>query len=184
MSIHARVPSRWRPPGEGTLLPLPDLALRALGARLRRDDPRMDRLKHALLEGDPLADAVADWMHHAPRGRGRALLDRALDHGIDAVPDAPTPLAALFAEVDRVPPWLDRRTIRLASDTMLRVARGGTYALGGASLMSGYLSSGAVKPLVATGALLKMARRRLAETGRFVRDLATSGALERSSDGF
>ncbi len=184
MSNPARVPSRWRPPGEGTLLPLPDIALRLLGARLRRDDPRMDHLKHALLDGDPLADAVADWMHEAPRGEGRALLDRALERGIDEVPNAPAPLAALFAEVDRVPPWVDRRALRLATDTMLRVGRGGTYALGGASLMSGYLSSGAVKPLVATGALMRMARRRIAETGRFLRDVATSGAVDRSSDGF
>lgn len=91
MSNPARVPSRWRPPGEGTLLPLPDVALRLLGARLRRDDPRMDHLKHALLDGDPLADAVADWMHEAPRGEGRALLDRALERGIDHVPNAPAP---------------------------------------------------------------------------------------------
>lgn len=184
MSTYARVPSRWRAPGEGTLLPLPDIALRLLGARLRRDDPRMDRLKHALLDGDPLADDVAEWMHEAPRGEGRALLDRALEHGIDAVPKPPAPLAALVSAVDHVPAWVDRRSLRLATDTMLRVGRGGTYALGGASLMSGYLSSGAVKPLVATGALMKMARRRIAETGRFLRDVATSGALDRSSDGF
>ena len=50
--------------------------------------------------------------------------------------------------------------------------------------MSGYLSSGAVEPLVATGALLTMARRRIAETGKYLRDIATSGTIERSSEGF
>jgi hypothetical protein len=74
--------------------------------------------------------------------------------------------------------------VRLGADTLLRVGRGGAYALGGTSLMSGYLSAGAVKPLVGTGALTKMARRRLAETAKFVRDLATSDDLARTSAGF
>lgn len=177
------MPSRWRPPGDATLLPLPAFALRLLGARLSRRDPRIDVLRDALLEGDPLADAVVAWLHANPGGDARAMLERAIDRGIGAVPRPPAPLADLFAAIDRPPPWLDRDAVRVATDTILRVGRGGTYALGAASLMSGYLSSGAVKPLVATGALLTMARRRIAETGKFLRDVATSGDLGRFSDG-
>lgn len=177
------IPSRYQPPGRGTLVPLPNVVLKAFGARLRKDDPRFDVLRNALLDTDPVADAVAALFGRLPPNEGRRLLDRALDEGIGALEDPPAELVALFAEVDHVPSWLDRDKLRLATDTMLRVGTSGTYALGSASLMSGYLSSGAVKPLVATGALTRMARRRLAETGKYVRDLAMSGDLGRYSDG-
>ncbi|HEY8079826.1 MAG TPA: oxygenase MpaB family protein, partial [Labilithrix sp.] len=158
---------------------MPDVALRALGARLRDDDPRANSLRAALLEGDPLADDVVAWMDGRPERR--AMLERAIARGVEK--NAPAELAAFFDAIDRVPSWVDRKTIALATDTLCRCARSGTYALGGASLMSGYLSSGAVKPLVATGLLLTMARRRLSETGKFLRDVATSGTLDRFSDG-
>ena len=178
------VEARWHPPGGGRLLPIPDLFFKAFGARLRKDDPRFAVLRNALLDTDPVGDAVAALFGRLGPGEGRALLDRALDHGIASLgPDAPQALVTLFAEVDHVPSWLDRDAMRLATNTMLRFGSSGTYALGSASLMSGYLSRGAVKPLVATGALTRMARRRLSETGKYVRDLATSGDLGRFSDG-
>ncbi len=155
--------------------------MRLLGARLHHDDPRFALLRQALFEADPLADAVASLLHDQPSAR--AALEAAIERGIDAVPDAPAPLRALFAAIDRPRPWLDRAALRLATDTMLRVGVTGTYALGGASLMSGYLSSGGVKPLAATGALVRNAERRLAETNKFVRDIATSGDVSRFSDG-
>lgn len=178
----ADISFRWREPGGGMLLPIAPLLYTALGVRVRPDDPRIELLRQALFEGDPLADDVAAWMQTLPPGEGRAALERALEHGTG--PDAPAPLAALFAEVERVPPWLDRRAVRLGAETILRAGRSGTYALGCASLMSGYLSCGAVKPLVMTGALTRMARRRLAETAMYVRDLAISGDMGRASPGF
>jgi hypothetical protein len=178
------VAARWHPPDGGRLLPLPDVLFKAFGARLRKDDPRFAVLRNALLDTEPIGDAVAALFGRLGPGEGRALLDRALEHGIASLgPEAPRALVELFAEVDHVPSWLDRDTIRLATSTMLRFGASGTYALGSASLMSGYLSRGAVKPLVATGALTRMARRRLSETGKYVRDLATSGDLGRFSDG-
>lgn len=177
------IPTRYHAPGKETLVPIPTVLLKAFGARLRKDDPRFDVLRNALLDTDPVADAVAALFGRLPPNEGRRLLDRALDHGIRSLADPPRELVALFAEVDHVPSWLDRDELRRATDTMLRFGTSGTYALGSASLMSGYLSSGAVKPLVATGALTRMARRRLAETGKYVRDLAMSGELDRFSDG-
>jgi hypothetical protein len=180
--VIAGLEQRWREPTREMLLPISPLLLRALGVRVRFDDRRVALLRDALLEADPLADSVVAWMQETPNAR--ALFDRAVERGIAAVPDAPAPLARLFDEVEHVPRWLDRRAVRLGAETLLRVGRGGGYALGGVSLMSGYLSAGAVKPLVATGALTKMARRRLAETAKFIRDLATSEDLAKSSAGF
>jgi hypothetical protein len=156
--------------------------MRVCGARLDRSDPRFALLREALRAGDPLADAVATLFHE--RGSARGLFDVALERGIDAIPDAPPPLRALFVEVDRDPPWLDRALLRVATDAMLRMGVATTYALGFGSLMSGYLSAGGVKPLAATGALTRMARRRLAETNKFVCDVMTSGHCSRFSVGW
>jgi hypothetical protein len=179
-----RLPTRWHEPGTGVLMRLPTRLMAALGAQLRDDDPRGAALAQALLLGDPLADAVADWMKTAPAENGRALFERALEHGIDAAPQAPSVLVALFKQLEAVPSWLDRDALGLAEQTMLRVGRAGLYALGGAALMSGYLSSGAVKPLALTGALIQMAPRRLAETTRFVWALSTSNRMGRFSEGW
>jgi hypothetical protein len=163
---------------------LPDLLLRLCGARTTHDERRVASLREGLLQGDPLADDVAGWVCERDSAARRASFEVALTRGIDTL-DAPSPpLVALFRQLDRTPDWLDRDALLLGTETLLRAGRRGTYALGGSSLMSGYLSSGAVKPLAATGALARMARRRIAETAKFVRDVATSGRLERFSDGF
>jgi hypothetical protein len=141
-------------------------------------------LRAALLVGDPLADAWLEWTERPDEPPGSALFEAALARGIDAIAAPPEPLRALFRQLEATPRWLDREVLLLGTRTILRVGRRGMYALASASLMSGYLSSGAVKPLVATGALTRMARRRLAETAKFVRDIGASGALGRSSEGF
>lgn len=156
--------------------------LRLPGVRVDRHDPRVVRLREALSETDPLADALVAWMHEVPSGR--ASFERAVERGIDAIDQPEPPLAAFFAEVDTPPAWLDRDLVRLGTETMLRVGAGGYAALGSVSLMSGYLASAAVKPLTATGALTRMARRRLIETSKFVLEVSLSGEVDRFSSAF
>src|SRR5437868_2582350 len=103
-----RVPTRWRPTFDGPGLLDTPFASRL---RVRADDPRVARLRDALMEVDPCADALAEWMQEQPGAR--ALFERAVAHGIDAVADAPEPLRAFFRDVDAVPPWLDRDAVRL-----------------------------------------------------------------------
>jgi hypothetical protein len=93
----------------------------------------------------------------------------------------PPPLRAFLEDVEREPPWLDRAAVARGAAVLLRAGRKTGWSLGAVSLMSGYLASGTVKPLVATGFLETRARRRLAETLKFVRDVATSGGGERGS---
>ncbi len=176
-------PSRWHEPGEGTLLAIPPFAWRLIGVQVKKSDPRIALLREALGDVDPIGDAVVEWMKGGSAGERRGRFEHALMHGVASI-DTGSPLGALFADVERIPAWLDRAKLRLGAETMLRLGRGGTYALGSVSLMSGYLASGAVKPLAKTGALTSAAPRRLAATGKFTRDLATSGDLARSSDGF
>jgi len=166
------------------MLPRATWLLARFGVRARLDDPRLQVLREATIRTDPAADALAGFMSQAPAGHGRRLLEQALEHGIDSLSDPPRELVALFAEIEATPAWLDRTLVAAGADAMVRQGAEGLCALSAVSLMGGYLSSNATKPLAATGALSRMAPRRLAETTQFVHAIATSGTMLRDSSGF
>ncbi|WP_394823090.1 oxygenase MpaB family protein [Pendulispora albinea] len=176
------IPARWRDP-----MHPPAWAKRLVGycrTKLQPGHPFMDVLQKALLEGDPLADDLVACMDELPAGEGRRMFELALEHGIDAVPGSPKALARFFAHLDRVPAWVEPETLRYACETIQRVGIANGYALACGSLMSGYLSSAAVKPLMTTGALTSNTSRRIAETGKFVLDITESGDMGRYTAGF
>jgi hypothetical protein len=153
---------------------------RLLGAEVPPSDARVAALQDAAHVGDPLADAVVAWLHEDPRAHRRQFED-AVENGLSA--HAPQALAALFAEVERVPAWLDRAQLQRGGQTMLRHGLDGMTALSGA-LLGGYLGSAATKPLVGTGALVREAAQRLARTTRFVVHVADAGDVDRFSEAF
>ncbi|HEX6242672.1 MAG TPA: oxygenase MpaB family protein [Polyangiales bacterium] len=178
------VPAPTRMRDSSALIPRAARWLSWVGMAPRADDPRLAALERATLEGDPLADALVTAMEEAPRGAGRRMLEQALEQGIEHVEAPPPALRALFAQVDAAPAWLDHSLAARGADAMLRQGAEGLCALSAVSLMGGYLSSAAVKPLVQTGELVERAPRRLAETTQFVWSVANSGSLTRASEGF
>lgn len=166
-------PSRWRDPVATPLM-------RLLG--VRTDDPRIKRLKAALWQGDPLADAAALWLQRH-RG-GWQQFQQAVDHGIATLNDPAPELIAFFAQVEQRPDWVDDDLMRDGARAVLRSGLIGTTALGSVSLMIGYASAAAVKPLAMTGNLTGYARKRLSETSRWTVDCARSETLSRDSAGF
>jgi hypothetical protein len=134
------------------------------------------------LVGDPVADAVAREVL-AEGARGRARFETALSEGIGAVPDASDALRRFFAEVDAVPEWVDPKKLRLGARTYQRTGQSMMLVLSAWSLMNGYHSSAAVKPLMYTRQLDAQAPRRLAETGRFLVETCQDGGLERFAPG-
>jgi hypothetical protein len=155
-----------------------------LAPDLERDPAQLETFASAHLEGDALADELVALLANDANGAHRSALEQALTQGIASV-EAPAPaLSAFFREVERVPAWLDRTLIRRAGALYHRTFWGAQRVLFSASLLAGYASAGIVKPLVGTGALERMAVRRLAETQKFVTDLYGRGQLARSSAGF
>lgn len=150
----------------------------------RRHGARADFYAAFLLRSDDLADAVVAALDELPAQQRAALLDRALDEGIAAVPAAPEALRALFAQIDEVPEWVDWAVLRLGARTYQRTGFAGGLVLSAFSLMNGYHSHAATKPLLFTGRLDRMARRRLAETGRFVAATCQVDGLRRFAEGF
>jgi hypothetical protein len=174
-------PSRWRSP---TTLPPWGERLARIQPAIPASDPRVDLLRDALLDADPLADDAASWLRDAaPRG-ARALFERAVEEGPAAYGDLPGEVRALFWQVDAVPLWAQPEKLLLGAETMLRAWPVGSWSLAGFALAGGYLAGATVKPLAMTGALSRMAYRRLAETTKFVLDVATSAGFGRHSAGF
>lgn len=152
-------------------------------ARARHGD-RVDRLGRMLFEGDPLADAVVEALATRPRIERDALVDRCLAEGIDAVPDAPPELRALFEELDRVPFWVERDRLDRGGAVILRAGILAGLVLGAYSLVLGYCSPAGNKPLAFSGRLEEDAPRRLAETTRFVEAVVLPRGMSRFGDGF
>jgi hypothetical protein len=150
----------------------------------RPDEALVDHFRRSHFRGDPAADALVEWMHRVGFRRGRPIFERALEHGLAAVPDAPEEVRRFFEEIEAVPAWLDRAALARACALSERVALGQNYVLFSISLLAGYVSAGVTKTLVATGELESMAARRIAETSEFVDALYASRTVERNSAGF
>lgn len=165
---------------------------RKIGARfsaalLRNGKPtpaEWDRLGRALLRGDAQMDALVDWMASEGIGKGRALFEQALEHGIASVPNAPTPLKDFFAIYDPPPEWLDMALLERGAEVGRIQGNMGTYILRDGALMGGYQAPGFNKVLVMTGALNKGPSKRLAETAQWWLDCTEAGAMTRFGQGF
>jgi hypothetical protein len=148
------------------------------------EQQEVERFRRYLEVADPLADALAAALSEEPAGRGRRMLDTALDHGIEAVERPPQAMVDLFRQVDDVPPWVDWERIEQGGAVFLRSGALGIAALGLLALPLTYSSGIGNKPLVFTGHLLRRAPRRLAETARFAVATSRPGGLRRFAEGF
>lgn len=164
-------------------MPIPSRYVQLASARLRHGD-RVERFGALFSESDPLADAVASELASWPRARREALLDGCLSRGLEAVPDAPASVRALFAELDTVPLWVDFQRIERGCAVFFRSGLLGGLVLGAYSLVAGYCSPAGNKPLAFSGRLAEDAPRRLAETSRFVEAVSSRNGMRRFSAGF
>jgi len=152
-------------------------------ARARFGD-RVDRLAPFLMKGDPLADAVVEEMERSHEGRGFAMFCDALSRPDTKDLALPPAMRAFFAEVERVPVWVDWATMKRGGELLIRSGALGGLVLGTASLIYGYASPAGNKPLVFSGRLVERAPRRLAETARFVQATALDGGLKRTGSAY
>ncbi|MBX3250055.1 MAG: DUF2236 domain-containing protein [Myxococcales bacterium] len=177
------LPERFRPRRRRTreLLILEKVFL---GRRGVPDDAQLRRFGELMMEGDAEADALARWFERVGFAEGRRALDRALDEGLVALDDAPTELREFFAQVERVPLWLDRELLEIGARACRRTGPFGSLALRDVALMGGYGNSAINKPLAFTGALTAGAYRRLSETRSFWIDVTRPWAMARFGPGF
>jgi hypothetical protein len=129
-------------------------------------------------DADPLAEAFVEEVYFGQgAAAGRALLDRAIAEGVDAIPDAPASLRALFADIDHDPPWLDRELSELGARVFRRYGSA-VFRFAGAVTLEAYAESSVAKPLVLTGAYTGAStKHRFLETAAFWIAVSEPGGL-------
>ncbi len=132
---------------------------------------------------DPLSDSLLEAFDAFPPGVGMAMLEQALDEGIEAVPDAPADMRELFRQIDEVPAWVDWDEIGTGGRMFLRSGMFGALVMACRSLPLCYASPSGNKPLVMSGKIVSQASPRLAETGRFIFETCRDGGVRRFSPG-
>lgn len=159
-------------------------SVRSQDEAVRRFGDRATTYLEAMWEGDPLADAFVDDFATLGHGKGMRMLRKACREGIDAVPEAPASLKALFAELDDTPEWVDLAAIDAGSRHFARYTRQAGIVLGAASLVSGYANSTASRPLELTGRYVENAGMRTIEVGAWLLAVNQQGGLQRHAEGF
>lgn len=141
-----------------------------------------DRYASLYVQSDPLADRLVAWLR-TDQQAGAQLFERALREGIGSVTKAPEELRGFFESIEEVPGWVSFDQINRGALAYQRFGLLGMIVLSAWSLLNGYHSSAAVKPLAMTGQLRHNTQRRLAETARFVSEATQVNGLRRGHRG-
>lgn len=137
------------------------------------------------LLGDRVADAYAGLMpQHGFRGL-IAMLTRACDEGVEAMPDAPPELVAFIRDMEHVPDWVDMDLVREGARLDRNAAANlSPFAIRGAFVAT-FMNRYAALPMALTGTLgNETAARRVNETASFFTSTLLPGALDRHGEGF
>ncbi|MDF3821154.1 oxygenase MpaB family protein [Leptospira sp. 96542] len=153
-------------------------------SQIENEETRIKKIRAHFLSSDSLADNVIYDFANMHPGKGSALLNQALEKGIDSLNNPPQSLKDFFAQVDDIPIWVDRRELELGASTFVRAGGLGAAALLCHSLPTGYLDPEGSRPLLFSGRLVERAPRRLMETARFVYECIKPGGMERFGNGF
>lgn len=160
------------------------LARRLLGFDPAPPDDVVRTLAAMYYDADPLCEAFVDEVYLAKgSGAGRAMLERALATGVDAMPDAPASLQALFADLDRDPAWVDWDRVEQGARAFRRYGTA-VFRFAGAITLEGYNENSVAKPLALTGAYAgSSTRRRFLETAAFWIAVSNPGGLRPGAPG-
>lgn len=156
---------------------------RLLFKTLFRFDPELpqdviETYASSFYTADPVAEEFVDEVYlKGDPVKGRAMLDKALEEGIDAVPDAPASMKRLFAEREIAPEWLDAEKVAYGAKIFRRYGPE-LFTFFGAITLEGYSNNSVVKPLILTGAYAGgTTKTRFLETAAFWNDVSELDAL-------
>ncbi|MGI5221504.1 oxygenase MpaB family protein [Nocardia sp. CA-290969] len=149
------------------------------------DDRVVELMSTATMLGDVVADPFAALTAEYSVSSLIAMVRRACQEGLDAVPDAPPELVSFISAMEATPEWVDPELVR----------RGARAARTPAALLAPFVTRGAfiatftntyaALPMALTGALSgRRAARRVNETASFFAVTTLPGALDRYGPGF
>ncbi|WP_280424734.1 oxygenase MpaB family protein, partial [Nocardia carnea] len=155
------------------------------GVKARLDPELTQAFVDHMLLGDELAYEA--WLALRPlKIRGREMLARVLDDGIESVANPPAELVRLFEQLDTVPEWVNWEQLRRGAVAIWRAGRFVPICLGYSSIGFGFSSYGGTKALNFTRLLIEEDRagQRMAETLRWVAAVTTPDGMRRYGQGF
>lgn len=178
-----RPPERWAA-GSGDVTELGRINGANRAAYLA-DAELVARIREYTMLGDAAGDAYAALTRSLGFKRTVDMLVAACDHGIAAVPDAPPELAALIAEMEARPEWVDMQLVAEgAAYERNATANLAPFVIRGAFIAT-FLNKYSALPMALTGTLSHTtAARRVKETATFFATTTLPGALERFGPGF
>jgi len=160
-------------------------ALRRLtGFDVQPDDEYVRRFAESYYEADPVCERfVGDVYDGRGQDAGRGMLDRALERGVGAVPEAPDSMRELFAEFEQDPEWLDWEQVELGARVFRRWGTA-IFSFATTSTLEMYSESSIAKPLSLSGGYTgERAHKRQMETVRFWIDVSDPGGLRPGARG-
>ncbi|MDT4912537.1 MAG: hypothetical protein QOC66_1665 [Pseudonocardiales bacterium] len=148
------------------------------------DEEKVLAFARGYYDADPVAEAFVDEVYlRRGSGEGRRMLDQAIAHGVDSVPDAPDSMRRLFAEFECAPSWLDPARVEQGAALFRRFGPA-VFSFAGVETLLGYTESSIVKPLALTGGYAgDSALNRFMETARFWIDVSDPGGLDAGGAG-
>ncbi len=151
-------------------------------SRKKYGDQPVDRFLRDLTRGDDVAQAVIHDIRKLKK-EGWEMVDKALEGGIDSVPDAPESMVAFFREAEHVPEWVDYEQLRRGSIAYWRAGPILSFVLLVSALGSSltYRSS---RPLVFTGRLEEKTPVRARETSRWLVAATKPDGMRKGHQGF
>ncbi|MEU7218938.1 oxygenase MpaB family protein [Nocardia iowensis] len=158
---------------------------RAVGFDPQPDETMVRNFAAAYYQADPVAEAFVDEVYLGELGpkAGRAMLDQALAHGVESVPDSPPSLVRLFAEFEKAPEWLDPALVEQGARVFRRWGTS-VFSFATTSTLEMYSESSITKPLSYTGGYAgERAHKRQLETVRFWIDVSEPGGLAQRGRG-
>lgn len=155
--------------------------LRRSGIDLFPTDEIAAAFTAGLTEGDPVAERFVAETYHGELGaqRAREMVERALQEGVENIPDAPESLCALLDDFESIPDWVDPDLVEEGA----AVWRRWSYALGAvgnAGTMDTYTEAWLALPLSLSGGYAgERALHRYLETSRWWIEVSRPGAVLR-----
>lgn len=182
----AFTPERLMPWRTASRKYLPDwLSRLVFSAPLAPTPAEWQAVSDGVQQGDPLMDAVVDWMFEAGPRQAKPLFDRALQQGIASIDNPPAPLKAFFDHIEQPPAWLQPELLDKGALVSHLGGNVGFFVLRDMALMGGYVYFNSMnQTLAASGALGKQTSQRLGETGKWLNDVTEPGGMSRFGEGF
>lgn len=140
---------------------------------------------HALLGDDPAYRVMLDMRDKSSKTSMKQFAT-ALEHGIDAIDDPSPALAALFAELDRIPEWVDFDQLYRGAVAFWRAGPIVPPILAWSSIATGFSMYSSTRPVLFSGRLQDHDRvgDRLIESFRYIAAAYRPGGMGRFEDGF